>query len=288
VLATGLGPAFVLAAAGGRSAAERAVEAERRFNDAAAAVRASRDVTVEVREQEKGPALVLTGRPELLLEVTPEDAAAYNEDWTGLKGRGGPVSPARLARWWEAVAKDLVLLLVRGEKPQYAAGLAPEGRVLLEAFQAGQKSGRAGIPLQAVAKPGLRDGLRLVAFRVPPSVVGPTGPVGASPAPSPSGPPPLQLEGAWVGTETEGGMQRYVTAVFRKNGGDISYEGTVTLTVPLITLERPQKDTVSYSLMVRGGMRYCAGKWDGETLSGKISTDAAGADTVGSFQLRPR
>jgi hypothetical protein len=62
----------------------------------------------------------------------------------------------------------------------------------------------------------------------------------------------------------------------------------VTLTVPLITLERPQKDTVSYSLMVRGGMRYCAGKWDGETLSGKISTDAAGTDTVGSFQLRPR
>jgi hypothetical protein len=79
-----------------------------------------------------------------------------------------------------------------------------------------------------------------------------------------------------------------VTAVFRKSSGGISYEGSVTLTVPLITLERPQKDTVRYSLMVRGGMRYYVGKWDGQTLTGKISTDAEGAEPVGTFLLRPR
>jgi hypothetical protein len=288
VLATGLGPAFVLAAAGGRSAAERAVEAERRLNDSATAIKASRDVTFEVRPQDTGPALALTGRPELLLEVTEEDAAAYNEDWTGLRGRGGTVSPARLARWWEAVARDLVLMLVRGEKPQHAAALAPEGRVLQDVFQAAQKTGRAGIPALVPARPALRDGLRLVAYRVPPSVAGPAGAVGPSAAPSAPGPPPLQLEGSWVGTETEGGTQRYVTAVFKKDTGTQSYEGSVTLTVPLISLEQPQKDRVRYSLMVRGGMRYYVGKWDGQTLTGKISTDAEGKEPVGSFQLRPR
>ena len=288
VLATGLGPAFVLAASGGRSAAERAVEAERRLNDAASAIKASRDVTFEVRQQDAGPALALAGRPELLLEVTEEDAAAYNEDWTGLRGRGGPVSPARLARWWEAVARDLVLMLVRGEKPQHAATLAPEGRVLQDIFQGAQKTGRAGISAQVLTRPALRDGLRLLAYRVPPSVVGPAGAVAPSAVPSAAGPPPLQLEGSWVGTETEGGTQRYVTAVFRKNSGGISYEGSVTLTVPLITLEKPQKDSVRYSLMVRGGMRYYVGKWDGQALSGKITTDAEGAEAVGTFQLRPR
>jgi hypothetical protein len=288
VLATGLGPAFVLAASGGRSAAERAVEAERRLNDAASSIKASRDVTFEVRQQDAGPALALAGRPELLLEVTEEDAAAYNEDWTGLKGRGGAVSPARLARWWEAVARDLVLMLVRGEKPQHAATLAPEGRVLQEIFQAAQKTGRAGISAQVTTRPALRDGLRIVAYRVPPSVVGPAGGVAPNAAPSAAGPPPLQLEGSWVGTETEGGIPRYVTAVFRKDTGNLSFEGTVTLTVPLISLEQPQKDSVRYSLMVRGGMRYYVGKWDGQTVTGRIFTDAEGKEPVGTFSLRPR
>ncbi|HWW93505.1 MAG TPA: IPT/TIG domain-containing protein [Vicinamibacteria bacterium] len=288
VLATGLGPAFVLAASGGRSAAERAVEAERRLNDAASSIKASRDMTFEVRQQDAGPALALAGRPELLLEVTEEDAAAYNEDWTGLKGRGGAVSPARLARWWEAVARDLVLMLVRGEKPQHAATLAPEGRVLQEIFQAAQKTGRAGISAQVTTRPALRDGLRIVAYRVPPSVVGPAGGVAPNAAPSAAGPPPLQLEGSWVGTETEGGIPRYVTAVFRKDTGNLSFEGTVTLTVPLISLEQPQKDSVRYSLMVRGGMRYYVGKWDGQTVTGRIFTDAEGKEPVGTFSLRPR
>ena len=63
-----------------------------------------------------------------LVEVTLDDAAGYEEDWTGLKGRGGPVSPARVAVWWEAIARDLVLLLLRGDKPHFAADLAPEGK----------------------------------------------------------------------------------------------------------------------------------------------------------------
>jgi hypothetical protein len=160
--------------------------------------------------------------------------------------------------------------------------------VLQEIFQAAQKTGRAGISAQVTTRPALRDGLRIVAYRVPPSVVGPAGGVAPNAAPSAAGPPPLQLEGSWVGTETEGGIPRYVTAVFRKDTGNLSFEGTVTLTVPLISLEQPQKDSVRYSLMVRGGMRYYVGKWDGQTVTGRIFTDAEGKEPVGTFSLRPR
>jgi len=61
----------------------------------------------------------------------------------------------------------------------------------------------------------------------------------------------------------------------------------VTLTVPLLTLE-PQKTAVRFSLQFKGGIRYYAGKWDGRVLSGRISRDPAGADGVGTFELRPR
>jgi hypothetical protein len=117
VLWTGVGPAFVLAASSGRSAADRAFDAQRRLNEAGTILKASRDVDIELRNPDTSPALALTGKSEVLFEVTEEDVAAYNEDWTGLKGRGGAVTRARLAQWWTAVARDLVLILVRGAKP---------------------------------------------------------------------------------------------------------------------------------------------------------------------------
>ena len=90
----------------------------------------------------------LAGQPEPLLEVSEEDAAAYNEDWTGLRGRGGPVTRARLARWWEALGRDIVLITVRGQAPQNAAALAPEGRVLGQLFESAQRS-RSGAACRA-------------------------------------------------------------------------------------------------------------------------------------------
>ena len=122
LLATGFGPAFVLAASGGLTAAERAAVAADRLNAAAQPLRTTVGLTFEARGLDSNPVIGLVGRPEALLEVTEEDAAAYNEDWTGLRGRGGPVTRARLARWWEALARDLVLLTVRG------AGSAAHGR----------------------------------------------------------------------------------------------------------------------------------------------------------------
>jgi hypothetical protein len=284
VLATDLGPAFVLAASGGKTAAARAVEAERRLNEAANVLKATRGLNFEVRTADTAPALALSGRPELLLEVSEEDAAAYNEDWTGLRGRGGLVTRARLALWWEAVARDLVLILVRNERPQFAAALAAEGRVLVELFQAGQKG-----PLAvAAAKPATRDAVRILAFRVPAAIPGPAGPTSVAVAPAAAAGAPLQLQGAWIGTEMEADERRDLTATFRNGLGTMSYEGRVTLTVPFLTLEEPQKNTMRISLQVRGGMRFYNGRWDGQMLSGTVARDAAGKEQVGTFTLRPR
>jgi hypothetical protein len=289
ILATGLGPAFVLAASGGQTAASRAVDAAARLNGAASALRTTLGLNVEARGLESSPTLGLAGHPEALLEVTAEDAAAYDEDWTGLRGRGGPVTRARLARWWEAVGRDIVLLTVRGERPHFAAALAPEGRVLGQLFDAAQRSGRPGVPRQVVneARPPLRDGLRLLALRVPASVAAVAPPT--IPAVTATPPPArLELEGAWGGSQTEQGQRQYLTVTFRRGGGSISYEGGITLTIPLLSLDQPRRDQVHFSVQIRGGVRHYVGKWDGETLSGSISTDAASRNVVASFELRRR
>jgi hypothetical protein len=296
VLSTGLGPAFVLAASGGKSAAARAVEAAGRLNDAAQALRTTVGLNLEARGLDASPVLGLAGKPEALLEVTEADAAAYNEDWTGLKGRGGPVTRARLARWWEALGRDIVLLTVRGEKPRFAAALAPEGRVLAQLFEAAQRTGRSGVPRQVVdeARAPLRDGLRLLALRVPASVTTPvTAAVAGTPSALPAAaatPPParLQLEGTWAGSQVEQGQRQYISVAVRRGGGSISYEGGITLTVPLLTLEESRRDQVRFSVQIRGGIRHYAGKWDGEAITGSISTDVAGRNVVASFELRRR
>jgi hypothetical protein len=145
ILATGVGPAFVVTASGGRSAAERGYEAARRLNEAGAGWKGGAvDADVRARGLDGTPSLVVAGGDTPLVEVTLDDAAAYEEDWTGLKGRGGPVTPVRVAVWWEAVARDLVLLLVRGEKPHFAADLAPEGRVFADLYPLARKSVRQG------------------------------------------------------------------------------------------------------------------------------------------------
>jgi hypothetical protein len=293
VLATGLGPAFVLAASGGRTAAERAALAAERLNTAAQALRTTVGLDLEARALDSSPVIGLTGRPDVLLEVTQEDAAAYDEDWTGLRGRGGPVTRARLARWWEALGRDLVLLTIRVQPPRHAAALAPEGRALSQLFEAAQRTAAAGVPRQVVdeAGPPLRDGLRLLGLRVPASVT--TSPTTTAAAALPAAaatptPPPLQLDGNWGGSQVEQGLRQYLTVVFRGSGGSVAYEGGITYTVPMLSLEKPRRDQVNFSVQVRGGVRFYAGRWDGEAIAGSISTDASGRNVVASFELRRR
>ena len=289
-----LGPAFVLTASGGRTAAERAATAAERLNAAAEPLRTTAGLTLEARGLESSPVIGLVGHADPLLEVSEEDAAAYNEDWTGLRGRGGPATRARLARWWEALGRDLVLMTVRSQPPSNTAALAPEGRVLGQLFELAQRSGGAGVPRQVVddARPPLKDGLRLLGLRVPPTVTA-AAPGAATVAAAPAvaaapTPPPLQLDGNWGGHQVEQGLRQFLSVTFRGSGGTVAYEGGITFTVPMLSVEKPRRDQVHFSVQIRGGFRHYTGQWDGETLAGNVSTDAAGKNVVGTFELRRR
>jgi hypothetical protein len=182
-------------------------------------------------------------------------------------------------------------LTVRGERPRYAAELAPEGRVLGQIFDAAQRSGRAGVPRQVVdeARPPLRDGLRRLALRVPASVTAPRAAAPLAPAAaSTPAPARLQLEGTWAGSQVEQGQRQYLTVVFRREGGSIAYEGGITLTVPLLTFTQPRRDQARFSVQMRGGIRHYVGTWDGEKLAGSISTDAQAQNVVATFEMRKR
>jgi hypothetical protein len=292
VLATGLGPAFVLSASGGRSAAARAFEAERRLNDAGASLKGTVDGDVRAKGLEGSPSLVVAGKDTPLLEVTLDDAAAYEEDWTGLKGRGGPISPARVAVWWEAIARDLVLLLLRGEKPHFAADLAPEGRVLADLQPLARKSVTVGVPRQVVAeaRPPMKDALRTVGLRIPASIPGPasasgagtTGPAAGSAAAGPA----LKLDGRWSGSETDSGRTTYITAVFAGAGGTFTYERALSVSQPLLGVVQ-QKGVVRFSVQTGAGPRYYQGSWDGQKLTGAVAVDPGGKSPVGTFELSP-
>jgi hypothetical protein len=289
VVATALGPHFVLSAAGGRAAVERAFEAQRRLNDAAGALKASRDADIEVRPTDGAYGLFLTGKNDPLLEARPEDAAAYNEDWTKLKGKGGPVTPGRLASWWGAVLRDLVLLLARGEKPHYASALSPEGKPLGDLFEAARKSATSGVPRSVLGqgKPPARAALRTIALRVPASVAAPAGEPTTAAVPT-SSVPPLRLAGDWSGTETESGERRFVTANFAPPAGSLTYQRALTITVVLANVEQGRDGSVRFEAQAGRGQRYYIGKWDGQKIAGKIASDTAGQEILGNFELEKR
>jgi hypothetical protein len=289
VLSTGLGPAFVVSAAAGAPAPERALAAQRRLNEAASTLKSSLTEDLEARNLDSAPVIALVGRPEPLLEVREEDAAAYDVDSRPARGKGPPVTRARLATWWVAVARDLVLLLARGERPRHAAALAPEGRVLGDLYDQSRRGGRFDVRRDLVtgARPSVRDAVRLLARRAPARVPVPAaGDAGAAPAAAASPPAAaLRLEGDWTGFEIEAGERRFVSVTFRGSGGQLAYQRAVSLTMPVAVLETTRRGTVRYSIQTARGTRYYVGSWDGEKLRGKIASDPGGAAVVGSFEL---
>ena len=286
---TALGPVFVLSTAGGHPAVERAFEAQHRLNEAAATLKASRDADIEVRPADGAYGLFVSGRSDPLVVAKAEDAAAYNEDWTKQKGKGGPATPGRLASWWSAVLRDLVLLLARGEKPHYAAGLSPEGKPFGDLFDAARKSAATGVPrsLLAQGRPPARIALRVLALRLPASVTPPAGePTTAGTAAASV--PPLRLAGDWSGNEIESGERKFVTASFAPPAGTLTYQRALTITVPLTSVEQGRDGSVRFEAQAGRGTRYYSGKWDGQKIAGKISSDTAGQEVIGNFDLEKR
>ncbi len=284
VLATELGPAFVLSGTSERSAAGRALEAQQRLNESAALLAAPGAPQLELRDVGGTLSIGLQGRDAALLDVGDEDAAAYNES------AGGPgtnptrrVTKARLGAWWLALARDLAALLASGERPRQVALLTPDGRLLSELHDGARRVAGSGVPRGALAelRPEARKGLRTLALRVPPAVVdGKQAEASLSAAED-----PLQLEGLWSGVSTEEGVSRPLRIVFARGGGTLTYLKPLQFSVPLQELERPRPGSVHFSARLGTGKRYFQGSWDGETLSGSVSA-TLDDPPIGRFELR--
>ena len=184
----------------------------------------------------------------------------------------------------ERGAPDLVLLLARGEKPHYAAGLSPEGKPFGDLFDAARKSAATGVPrsLLAQGRPPARVALRVLALRLPASVTPPAGePTTAGTAAASV--PPLRLAGDWSGNEIESGERKFVTASFAPPAGTLTYQRALTITVPLTSVEQGRDGSVRFEAQAGRGTRYYSGKWEGQKIAGKISSDTAGCNVKGGW-----
>ena len=289
VLTTGLGPAFVLSDSGGRSAAERALEAVRRLNAAAVPLRASRGEDLEVRGVDSDPVIVLMGKSDPILQVTEEDAAALQRGLDAARAQGragdarapGPVvgrrgpRPGADARPWGIAAPR------RGPGP---GGQGPRGPV---------RRREADGPLRRAAVRGGRRPGRPPATRCGSWASASPRPWPAHQAPgarapaATAGKPGLKLDGTWTGAESDSEGRKIVTVRFSGPSGSLSYQRALSVSVPLTGVEQPRKDSVRYAMKTAAGTRFYLGRWDGEKITGTIFSDAAHTLPIGSFELGP-
>jgi hypothetical protein len=177
---------------------------------------------------------------------------------------------------------------VRGEAPRHALALAPEGRALLDVHQASRRAGGFGVPRPVLAslKPPQLAALRTLGLRLPAGVKEPAQAAAAGRPASP-GVPGLNLERRWNGFETGPEGRRYFHVTFQGNGGTFGFEGGLNLSVPLTSVEQTQRGVVTFELNLGGSVRHYAGRWDGDKISGTVSTDPEGRQALGSFELTP-
>ena len=151
-----------------RSVGERALRVAAALNAIVDRARVGQPAALEAREQPE-PGVALVGGPDLIVKVTPHDAAAYDAP-PGLPGRGAPPTPMALASHWAALLNDTLVIGTSGGKPAATAGITPAAgaafgqlRVALPwQYSSGVSSARV------VALPAdLKRRLREAAFRVP-------------------------------------------------------------------------------------------------------------------------
>ena len=151
-----------------RSVGERALRVAAALNAVVDRARVGQPAAFEARE-EPAPGVALVGAPDLIVQVTPQDAAAY-ETPPGLPGRGAPPTPIALARHWAALLNDTMVIGTSGGKPAAAAGITPAAGAAFAQLRAALpwQYGSGVSSARVVALPGeLKRRLREAALRVP-------------------------------------------------------------------------------------------------------------------------
>jgi hypothetical protein len=126
--------------------------------------------------------------------------------------------------------------------------------------------------------------LRVLALRVPVSIKGPAAAAAEAPAAEAAPGGPLKLEGIWSGSELESGTRKYVTVTFTKDGGTLTYERALTMSVPIENV-KPQKAAVQFSAKSGSRISWYVGKWDGVKLRGTVHADTDAGLETGTFEL---
>ena len=157
------------------------------------------------------PALGLDGQPPSRCSRSPRRTRPRTtRTGPALRGKGGPVTRARLALWWGAVARDLVLLLSAARGRSLAASWHPRAACCGRWATPRARRGKFGLPLEVVD-----EGARGLRARAPARAGAAragrgqgAGRRAAAAPPTRRRPPPggpLRLEGIWSGSETDGG-----------------------------------------------------------------------------------
>ena len=145
----------------------RALQVAAALNTAVDRTRVGQTASFEAREQ-PGIGVALAGAPDLLVRVTPPDAAAY-ETPPGLPVRSGAPTPIALARHWAALLNDTLVVGTSGGTPSAAALIPGAGAAFTQLRAALPWQYGSGISsARVVALPAdLKRRLREAALRVP-------------------------------------------------------------------------------------------------------------------------
>ncbi len=166
---TDIAPVLLLTHKDGRAAvASRLLRVSKALNGAVDQARAGAGVTFEVFQQ---PAIGvgIAGVPDLLVEVTAQDAAAHAAP-PGVPPRGAPPGQLELARHWAALLNDYLVICTSRGNPSHVGGVLPEAaRAFTRLRTALPWRYQAGIANDRVARlpARVREGLRDAALRVP-------------------------------------------------------------------------------------------------------------------------
>lgn len=112
----------------------------------------------------------------------------------------------------------------------------------------------------------------------------------AAPKPAAAPTPPLVLSGVWRGREIAGSVGvRYPMITFGDARSNLSYEDSRGLSGGMsVHVESIVVRGTDVRFAVKGAQpRYYRGKWDGKSITGTFASDAAGAPSLGTFELTP-
>jgi hypothetical protein len=290
---SGVGPAFVLSASGGRSAAERGYEGRAPPQRSRRGVKGGAvDADIRARGSTARRPLVVAGQTPRLVEVTLDDAAAYEEDWTA-QGTAGPIHPARVACGGKRCARPSCSSS-SAERSRTSPPTWPRKARVLPTSIRWRGSRGGGRAAARSSRKRVRRAGRLAHGRAahnPPTVkaaapavaAATTAEVAASPA-APGGP----------GATLDGGGRdpRRIPAGPPTSPRSSPARRDVHVRAgpqrePAYSWRGAAEDARALLRPDGAGPRYYQGKWDGQKLTGTVSVDPASKSPVGTFELGP-